>query len=151
MVQRSVRSEWQNDLNLSIEKIARMKDISIRRGAQGILTVVTLVCGMFLFSVLSADVMEETTITIVGATGYIASLGVFISELYANLKAQKRIIEKAKSSQFEREQAAAQEEPVEEEPVEEVRRRKGKNTHTKDLISNQLSRSALGYLSVYAS
>jgi hypothetical protein len=90
LVQGSVRSEWRKDLNLSIEKIARMRDISVRRGLAGFLTGVTGVCAIFLFSMMSADDKDYTTITVVGFTGVTASFGVFVSESYSSLKAQRR-------------------------------------------------------------
>ncbi|GMI03555.1 hypothetical protein TrLO_g5541 [Triparma laevis f. longispina] len=42
IVQGSVRSEWQKELNLSMEKIARMSDISFRSGAEGFLTLTSI-------------------------------------------------------------------------------------------------------------
>ena len=113
LVQGSVIKEWRNELNLSIEKIARMRDISLRRGVAGFLTLVTGVCAIFLFSTLSADDMNETTNTIVGLIGVAASLGVVVSEMYSTLKAQRRRIELSESGQIE-ERGTELEEPVEE-------------------------------------
>ncbi|GMH62352.1 hypothetical protein TrST_g13759 [Triparma strigata] len=90
LVQGSVRSEWRNELNLSVEKIARMRDISLRRGLAGFLTLAVGVCGIFLFSMMSADRMDYTTITVVGLTGLAATVGIFISEMYTSFKAQRR-------------------------------------------------------------
>ncbi|GMH98487.1 hypothetical protein TrVE_jg9990 [Triparma verrucosa] len=87
IVQGSVRSEWK-DLKFSIEKIARMRDISLRRGLAGFLTLVAGICAIFLFSMLSADDMDDTTIAVVGLTGGAAVLGVVVSEIYSSLKAQ---------------------------------------------------------------
>ncbi|GMI07293.1 hypothetical protein TrLO_g6104 [Triparma laevis f. longispina] len=89
LVQGSVKRRWRHDLNLSIDKIARMKDISLRRGVGGFLTTVTGLCGIFLFSMISADEMDDTTITVVGAIGGVAILGVVISEIYSSLLRQK--------------------------------------------------------------
>jgi len=113
LVQGSVRSEWRKDLNLSMEKIARMRDISLRRGVEGILTLVTGVCGIFLFSMMSADEMDWTTFSVVGLTGLVASFGVAISEIYSSLKAQSRRSGLSESGQIV-ERATELEEPVEE-------------------------------------
>ncbi|GMH98819.1 hypothetical protein TrST_g13130 [Triparma strigata] len=114
IVQGSVRSEWRKDLNLSIEKIARMRDISLRRGFAGSLTLVTGVCGIFLFSMMSADDLDDTTTIIpVGLTGAIAATGVFISETSSSLKEQRRRIELSESGQIA-ERATEVKEPVEE-------------------------------------
>ena len=118
LVQGSVRSEWRKDLNLSMEKIARMRDISLRRGLAGFLTLVTGVCGIFLFSMMSADNMDETTINVVGLTGVAAAVGVFISEAYSSLKSQNQRLSQSASGQIV-EQATEHEEPVEEVSVEE--------------------------------
>ena len=99
-------------MNLSIEKIARMRDISVRRGLAGFLTLLTGVCGIFLFSMMSADDMDETMITAVGFTGVAASVGVFISEIYSSLKAQRTRIELSESGQVG-EGGTENEEPVE--------------------------------------
>ncbi|GMH84385.1 hypothetical protein TL16_g09908 [Triparma laevis f. inornata] len=82
IVQGSVRSEWQKELNLSMEKIARMSDISFRSGAEGFLTLVTGVCAIFLFSMMSADEMDDTTVVVVGYTGLIAGFGFVIPEFF---------------------------------------------------------------------
>mmetsp|Transcript_9626 Transcript_9626/g.17488 ORF Transcript_9626/g.17488 Transcript_9626/m.17488 type:complete len:986 (+) Transcript_9626:120-3077(+) len=113
IVQKSVKSEWQKELNLSIEQIARMRGISMRVIAQGALTLLTGVCGIFLFSMMSADEMNKTTIVVAGFTGIGSSAGVFISELYSNLKAQRRMINLSESGEVV-EQVTMNEEPVEE-------------------------------------
>ena len=118
LVQGSVRSEWRKELNLSIEKIAKMRDISLRRGLAGFFTLVTGVCGIFLFSMMSADDMDETTITVIGFTGAIAAVGVFILEISTSLKEQKRRIELSESGQI-LERATELDEPVEEVSGEE--------------------------------
>ncbi|GMH47155.1 hypothetical protein TrVE_jg3053 [Triparma verrucosa] len=113
LVQGSVRSEWRKDLNLSIEKIARMRNISLRRGATGFLTLVTGVCGIFLFSMMSADELDETTISVVSFTGLAASFGAAVSEAYTSLKAQDRLARESENGQMD-ERASEIEEPVEE-------------------------------------
>ncbi|GMH86571.1 hypothetical protein TL16_g10591 [Triparma laevis f. inornata] len=113
IVQGSVRSEWRKDLNLSTEKIARMRGISLRRGLAGFLTLVTGVCGIFLFSMMSDDEMDRTTISVVSLTGLVASLGVAVSEVYSSLKAQRRRNGLSESGQIV-ERATELEEPVEE-------------------------------------
>lgn len=112
-IQGSVKSEWQRDLNLSIEKIARMKDISARRGAAGVLQIVTGVCGIFLFSTISAKKVDTTTIFVVGVTGTLASFGVCCSEIYSTSKAQTRMTELSDSGRAT-ERVTENEEPVEE-------------------------------------
>ena len=105
-------------MNLSMEKIARMRDISLRRGVTGFLTLVTGVCGIFLFSMMSADELDQSTITVVGFTGIAASVGVFVSDTYASLKAQNQRLSQSPGGQIA-EQATEIEEPVEEVSVEE--------------------------------
>ena len=61
---------------------------------------------------MSADELDETTITVVGRTGIAASLGVIISETYSSLEAQRRRIELT--------EGLAQRRRILEEPVEEV-------------------------------
>ncbi|GMI01321.1 hypothetical protein TrLO_g1123 [Triparma laevis f. longispina] len=61
---------------------------------------------------MSADDMDETTIYVVGLTGLVASIGVFISETYSSLKEQRRIRESESGQIVER--ATELEEPVEE-------------------------------------
>ena len=114
IVQGSVRSVWRKDLNLSIEKIATMRDISLRRGVAGFLSLVTFVCAIFLFSMMSAEEMDEMTITVVGYSGVVASGGALLSEVFSSLKAQKSRLTESGSSQI-----TEQEEKIEE-PVEEV-------------------------------
>ena len=113
VVQGSVRSEWRKDLNLSIEKIARMRDISLRRRVEGVLTLLTVICGIFLFSMMSASKIETTTVTVVGYIGAVASLFSTISELYSLVKAQNRRLSEL--------QSGLQQETEIEQPVEEVR------------------------------
>ncbi|GMH69540.1 hypothetical protein TL16_g05184 [Triparma laevis f. inornata] len=115
IVDGSIKSEWRKELTLSIEKIARMSLITLRRGVAGFLTLVTGVCASLLFSMMSADAMDETTIFAVGLTGLAASFGVVISEIYSRLKAQRRRLELSESGTIEEQQRATQiEEPVEE-------------------------------------
>ncbi|GMH71850.1 hypothetical protein TrST_g1471 [Triparma strigata] len=113
VVQASVRSEWRKDLNLSIEKIARMRDFSIQCGVQGVLTLVTGVCGIFLFSMMGAD-NTDGRIEAVGYTGLASIIAVLISEIYSSLKAQERRSRESESGQIEEERVTLSEEPVEE-------------------------------------
>ena len=99
-------------MNLSMENIARMSNISLRQGAVGFLTLVTGICGIFLFSSMSADEINEKTITVVGLIGLGASFGIVVSEIYSSLKAQK--------TRFELTEGLAQRRRILQEPVEEV-------------------------------
>ncbi|GMH51905.1 hypothetical protein TrST_g8216 [Triparma strigata] len=96
----SVRSEWRQDLNLSIEKIAKMRGISLRRRVAGFLTLVTGVCGIFLFSTMSTDEPNYTTIVVVGITGGAAVIGVVISEVYSSDKAQRSRFGREKDEEY---------------------------------------------------
>ena len=95
-----------------------MSHISLRRGLAGFLTLVTGVCALFLFSLMSADEMDTTTIRVIGITGTGASFGVLISEIYSSLKAQSRRSGLSESGQIV-ERATELEEPVEEVSGEE--------------------------------
>ena len=120
LIQESVRSEWRKDLNLSLEKIATLEGMSFRRGVQGFLMLVTGVCGIFLFSMMSAKRMDETTIN--NVVGYIGGASIFlstISEVYSSLKAQSRRSGLPESGQIV-ERATELEEPVEEVRVKEL-------------------------------
>lgn len=75
-------------VNLSIEKIATTKGLGWRHTAQGFLTLVTGVCGIFPFFMMSSERMDRSTVTVVGHTGTVASFAVGISEAYFCLKAQ---------------------------------------------------------------
>ena len=148
LVQGSVRSEWRKDLNLSIEKIARMRDISLRRGAAGFLTLLTGVCGIFLFSMMSAEDTDDTTISVIGLTGLVASLGAVISEIYSSVKAQERRMELTESGEVE-ERMTEPEEPVEEVSAASMRvRRVCWNSNTCSIF---IGSSALGFLWASAS
>lgn len=112
LVHGSVRSEWSNILNLSIEKIAKMRMIGWRRTAQGLLILVAVLCGTFLFSIISADSIPKSTY-VVGATGSVAICGIFLSEVYTSLNAQHRLTEQSESGQLD-DGEIENEEPVEE-------------------------------------
>ena len=112
-----MRSEWRKDLNLSIEKIATLEGMSFRRGVQGFLMLVTGVCGIFLFSMMSAKQMDEATI--INVVGYIGVASIFfstISEIYSSLKAQKQRLLDVESGEI---RVSA---PDEDKLVEEVRK-----------------------------
>ncbi|GMI04950.1 hypothetical protein TrLO_g2842 [Triparma laevis f. longispina] len=97
VVDGSLRSEWRKELSLSVTKIATM-NVSFRRSAQGLLTLVTGVCGIFLFSEMSAeretDVEEEFEdwgfMLVVGNIGLCTSIVSLLSEIYSVLKAMRR-------------------------------------------------------------
>jgi len=114
LVQGSVRSERRGELSLSIEKIARMRDISLRHGVEGALSFVAGVCGIFLFAMMSAEKKDETTMIVlpVGVTGAISAVGVVVSVSFAHstLKVQAQRSNETKIGQRE----TAIEEPVEE-------------------------------------
>ena len=84
-------------MSLSVTKIATM-NVSFRRSAQGLLTLVTGVCGIFLFSEMSAeremDAEEEFEdwgfMLVVGNIGLCTSIVSLLSEIYSVLKAMKR-------------------------------------------------------------
>jgi hypothetical protein len=112
-----VRSEWRKDLNLSIEKIATLEGMSFRRGVQGFLMLVTGFCGIFLFSMMSAKQMDETSIIhVAGYTGFAAIFLSTISEIYSSLKAQKQRLLDVQSGEV---RVSA---PEEDKLVEEVRK-----------------------------
>ena len=62
---------------------------------------------------MSADDTDDTTISVIGLTGLVASLGAVISEIYSSLKAQERRMELTESGEVE-ERVTEPEEPVEE-------------------------------------
>lgn len=81
-----------HELRLPIEKIAVMRGLNFRRGVQGILFIVTIICGMFLFSAMSQeDSVGEETITLWGYTGLVTATAVFLSELYSGLEARREV------------------------------------------------------------
>ncbi|GMH66283.1 hypothetical protein TrLO_g3237 [Triparma laevis f. longispina] len=89
IVQGSVESVWKKEVTLTIEKIVSLKKVSFRRGVEGIMTLVTVLCAMFLFSMMSMTERDITTIYIVGSVGIGASILSFISESHTVLKAQR--------------------------------------------------------------
>lgn len=99
LVHGSVKSEWQKDLHLSIEKIAKMEGLSWHRVAQGFLTLILVICGVFLFSIISAEDPDRRTIYSVSLVGVSASAGSIILEVYSSLKAQGRLRASAESGQ----------------------------------------------------
>ena len=129
---------------MSIEKIVRMRDISLRRGLAGFLTLVTGVCGIFLFSIMSADDGDQKTTFVAGFTGSVACFGVFISEVFSSLKAQRkrRGEQRTESGQIV-EPATELEEPVEEVSVEKFNCVKVLESNT---YSKIIAPSVLGFL-----
>jgi hypothetical protein len=116
LVQESVRREWRKDLNLNLEKIATLQGMGFRRGAQSFLMLVTGVCGIFLFSMMSANRMNKTTINVAGLIGLAAIFLSTISEIYSSLKAQKKRLLDVESGEV---RVSA---PEEDKLVEEVRK-----------------------------
>ncbi|GMH82038.1 hypothetical protein TrST_g3249 [Triparma strigata] len=112
VVQDSVRREWQHDVSLSVEKIATMRGFGLRRGIQGVLTILVLICGIFLFAMMSVenydrngnDIEDQANedqsnsqvptyndaVHVVGAFGLAASLACVISEAHLVRSAQKK-------------------------------------------------------------
>ena len=117
LVQGSVRLAWQKELNLSIEKVAKMQDISLRRGVSGFCTLLTGVCGIFLFSMMSAEEMDNVMLTIIGVVGFLSCLGIVISKIYSSLRAQE-LMRALSSESGERDERNAETDEVDE-PVEE--------------------------------
>ena len=68
LVHGSIKSEWRNELSISMEKIARMK-ISWRQAAEGLLLALMAGCGAFLFALMSA---KEPGYDLVTALGLVA-------------------------------------------------------------------------------
>ncbi|GMH56867.1 hypothetical protein TrST_g14080 [Triparma strigata] len=114
VIQTSVRKEWQKDLNLSVEKIATMTEISSRRALAGVLTIVTGVCAMFLFSMTEVDSDVDSALlsrlkyicSITGFLGIFASIVIVISKIISSLKAQRRISESGSGVLGQRESAS---------------------------------------------
>ncbi|GMH73979.1 hypothetical protein TL16_g06338 [Triparma laevis f. inornata] len=92
MLAMSVRREWRNEVNLSIEKIARM-DMSFRRVIECFLTFVTGVCGILLFSMMSSDRKDRHAVYGAGVTGLVAVVLITLSE---NLTVRKALKQKQK-------------------------------------------------------
>ena len=117
LVQGSVRLEWRKYVNLSIEKIATMTNMPFRRAAQGFLTLVTGLCGIFLFSMMEAEEKRpesNTLIYVVGFIGLASSTGSVVSETYSSLKAQRKRIKLSQSGENLPEQADDRDKPVDE-------------------------------------
>ena len=91
LIHESVKEEFKGEINLSIEKIALMTDISFRRGLQGFLSAFTSICGLFLFSMISSNDAEYDVILAAGGSGLFACVGCLVSEVYSVLKASSRI------------------------------------------------------------
>jgi len=118
LLQGSFRSEGRNELYMSIEKIARLKNISLRRGAEGFFSLTTVVCAIFLFSMMSAERLDDTTVWAVGYTGLCAGMGVLCSELYTGLKEQRR--RRIRRLSAELSESGTTTNKKEEDPVDEV-------------------------------
>ena len=77
----------------SSQQIATLTGISVRRKIQGLLTVIYVLCGIFLFSMMSSGELDKNTITRVGFLGVLSSVGAVISECYTSTRAQETKIE----------------------------------------------------------
>ncbi|GMH91599.1 hypothetical protein TL16_g12100 [Triparma laevis f. inornata] len=86
-------------------------------GAQGFLTLVTGLCGIFLFSMMEAEEKRpesNTLIYVVGFIGLASSTGSVVSETYSSLKAQRKRIKLSQSGENLPEQADDRDKPVDE-------------------------------------
>ncbi|GMH73506.1 hypothetical protein TL16_g06212 [Triparma laevis f. inornata] len=79
LIHESVKEEFKGEINLSIEKIALMTDISFRRGLQGFLSAFTSICGLFLFSMISSNDAEYDVILAAGGSGLFACVGCLLA------------------------------------------------------------------------
>ena len=89
LVHGSIKQEWQMEISLSVEKIAKLK-ISWRRTIQGVLLAVMAGCGAFLFALMSAKEPDEDLVWDVGLTGVSAGVVCLIAELKTVGKEQER-------------------------------------------------------------
>lgn len=101
LVHNSVKSEWRKELNISIEQIARMKNLGLFRGVQGIFTLTFTGCGIFLFSTMDSEHNDYVTIWVVGLIGVGASISTLLIETYMTLKAQRMKFRSMNSSMGE--------------------------------------------------
>ncbi|GMH63274.1 hypothetical protein TL16_g03669 [Triparma laevis f. inornata] len=99
IVQDSVRREWRVDVSVSVEKVATMRGFGLRRGLQGVLTVFVIICGIFLFAMMSVEkndnaetvaTKHQSVVHIVGAVGLGASMTSAIFEANSSWYAQKK-------------------------------------------------------------
>lgn len=85
-----MRSDWSKDLTLSVEKIATLKDITFRRGFEAFLRGVTVFCGVWLFSMMEADSVDQTTVDLTAITGFTAIGLSSALEIYSSIAAQNK-------------------------------------------------------------
>ena len=104
----SIEQEWQKEISLSTEKIAKM-NLGWRRAAEGIMLALMAGCGAFLFALMSARAPDRELVRKVGFTGVVAGVACGISEIVTVTKEQER---RRTGSLFERSGAASAEELV---------------------------------------
>ncbi|GMH83670.1 hypothetical protein TrST_g11658 [Triparma strigata] len=104
IIQGSVEGDWKSDLTLTIPDIATMnpKRVTLLRAAQGMLTFVLFFCGMFLFSMLSVEDKNLTTILVVALVGVIAGTLVVSSEARSLLRRQDEMRKQMKQDEMQR-------------------------------------------------
>ena len=88
-VQMSVQSDWQKELNLSIEKIAKMS-LSSRKSFSGFMVLVMIGCGALLFAMMSSEDPNATFVNVTGLLGIVAGMACMISEVYTVTKETKK-------------------------------------------------------------
>ncbi|GMH64001.1 hypothetical protein TrLO_g8104 [Triparma laevis f. longispina] len=89
LVQGSVKSEWRKEMKLSIEKIATLGGISLRRKVQGVFTFIYIIRGIFLFSMMSAGELTREPIFVAGILGVGLSVAAVTSGFYTNSRVQE--------------------------------------------------------------
>ena len=82
LINRSIQSEWREELSISMEKVARMT-ISLRQAAEGLFLAMMAGCGAFLFALMSAKEPDWYLVTAVGLTGVLAGSVCLVSEIYS--------------------------------------------------------------------
>lgn len=114
VVPSTIRSEWRHDMHLSIEKIATMHGMDLRRGTQGVPMMLTVICGIFLFTVMTEEeTIDKTAIFVVGSVGLLAALGSFFAEALISFRVHNRMLIFSESGQIE--ETTAKEEIIVEE------------------------------------
>jgi len=99
LAQGSIKKEWRDQLDLSIEKVVTMK-ISWRKSIEGILLAVMVACGAFLFALMTSKQHTSGLVMTVSFAGLIAGIACFVSEVYTVTKEQVR--NRSSDTQLER-------------------------------------------------
>ena len=89
LVHGSIKEEWRKDLSLSAEKIARLQ-ISWRRTAHGIMLVVMVGCGAFVFTFIGAKEPDKKLVRVICYSGSVAGIACLISEIVTVTKERER-------------------------------------------------------------